>query len=396
VSQKIDISIVSSGANLADARLHRLTRSLLHAGLSIEIFAPGLIKDAPQILNPKQQLTIRKPWFATAWKSTGLLARYYRSRTFVLRSRGQVLYAISPESIAPAFGYAKLLRKKFAVDLFEDYLQLLKDRAWASKFFGTIGWIAKSDTKSALWFARRADLTTVADIQVPPFDARNRLVVRNLPDRSMLTMSGVRNAIPRAIYIGDLRESRGLRAMLQVAEYAQNWEFDFIGGIAPVDQFFVDQWLQAQSARGKAAEAYSSETNSSGRYSSTKSRVRFHGKLAPIDSWKFAEGAWVGLSLLESTPAFIEAVPSKLYEYMSVGLASISSPLPRCIEIINQSKSGMVASNPSEVAAQLKYWEDNPMELDLVRSQAAQWAREHLDSDREYATFAAEMVKLAR
>ena len=391
MSQDIDISIISSGANLADARLHRLTRALLRSGLSVEIFAPGLTRDAPQTFQDGQQLAIRKPWFATAWKSTGLLARYYRSRIFVMRSHGRVLYAISPESIAPAFGYSKLLRKKFAADLFEDYLQLLKDRAWASKFFGTVGWIAKSDTKSALWFARRADLTTVADIQVPPFNACNRLVVRNLPDLSMLTMSGVRGTVPRAIYIGDLRESRGLRAMLQVAEFAQNWEFDFVGGIAPADQFFVNQWLQAQSSTDN-----SSETNSSGTNSSTKSRVRFHGKLAPTDSWKFAEGAWVGLSLLESTPAFIEAVPSKLYEYMSVGLASISSPLPRCIEIIEQSKSGVIASNPNEVAAQLKNWEENPMELDLIRSQAAKWAREHLDSDREYATFAAEMVKLAR
>src|ERR1035437_8442080 len=248
MSQKIDISIISSGANLADARLHRLTRALLRSGLSVEIFAPGLAKAAPQTFQDGQQLAIRKPWFTPTWKSTGLLARYNRSRIFVLRSRGRVLYTISPEAIAPAFGYSKLLRKKFAADLFEDYLQLLNDRAWTTKFFGTVGWIAKSDTKSALWFARRADLTTVADIQVPPFDARNRLVVRNLPDLSMLTMSGVRGSIPRAIYIGDLRESRGLRAMLQVAEYAQNWEFDFIGGIAPADQFFVDQWLQAQSA----------------------------------------------------------------------------------------------------------------------------------------------------
>ena len=396
MSQKIDISIISSGANLADARLHRLTRALLRAGLSVEIFAPGLAKDAPQIFNSGQQLVICKPWLTPTWKSTGLIARYYRSRIFVLRSRGRVLYSISPEAIAPTFGYSKLLRKKFAADLFEDYLQLLKDRAWTSKFFGTVGWIAKSDTKSAVWFAKRADLTTVADIQVPPFVARNRLVVRNLPDLSMLTMSGVRDTTPRAIYIGDLRESRGLRAMLQVAEIAQNWEFDFIGGVAPADQLFVDQWLQTQSARGNAAEANSLDTNSSRINSLASSRIRFHGKLAPIDSWKFAKGAWVGLALLESTPAFIEAVPSKLYEYMSAGLASISSPLPRCIEIIEQSKSGTIASNPKEVAAQLKYWEENPTEIDLIRNQASRWAKEHLDSDQEYATFASEMVKLTR
>lgn len=396
MSQKIDISIISSGANLADARLHRLTRALLRAGLSVEIFAPGLTKNAPQTFEFGQQLKIRKPWLASAWKSTGLLARYYRSRIFVLRSHGRVLYAISPEAIAPSFGYAKLLRKKLAVDLFEDYLQLLKDRAWTSKYLGIVGWIAKSDTKSALWFARRAELTTVADVQVPPFNAHNRLVVRNLPDLSLLTKSGVRSATPRAIYIGDLRGSRGLHAMLKVAELATNWEFDFIGGIAPADQLFVDQWLQTNSSNTNSSVTDVSQTTFSKHNSSVGLRVRFHGKLAPHESWKFAKGAWVGLALLESTPAFIEAVPSKLYEYMSVGLASISSPLPRCIEIIEQSKSGAIASNPNEVAQQLKYWEENQGELDQIRSQAAQWANTHLNSEQEYATFAAEMLKLAR
>lgn len=293
-----------------------------------------------------------------------------------MRARGKVLYAISPEAVAPAFAKAKTLHRKLAVDFFEDYLRLLQDRAWTSKFFGFVGWIAKSDTKSALWFAKRADLTTVADVQVPPFDARNRLVVRNLPDLSLLTKSGERGAIPRAIYIGDLRKSRGLYSMLTVAEMSPAWEFDFIGGIAADDQEFVNQWFDKNG--------------------SDNARVRFHGKLPLRESWKFATGAWVGLSLLESTPAFIEAIPSKLYEYMSVGLASISTPLPRCVELQAISNFGAIESTPEDVAARLEYWKNNSDELDQIRGRVADWAVQNLDSEREYANFAAEMAKLTR
>ncbi len=384
MSQKIDISIISSGANLADARLHRLTRALLRAGLVVEIFAPGKLRDAPTTTNSEQRLVIRTPWFSSNWKKTNLLARYYRSRLFVLRSRGSAIYAISPEAIAPTFVQTRLLRKKFAVDLFEDYLQLLKDRKWASKYFGLIGFIAKSDTKSALWFAKRADLLTVADVQVPPLNAVHRLVVRNLPDVSMLTQSGERSAKPRAIYIGDLRKSRGLHSMLQLAELSPDWEFDFVGGVAPADQEYVNQWLEAQGFSHSSGEP------------PRNSRIRFHGKLAPTESWKVAAGAWVGLSLLESTPAFIQAVPSKLYEYMSVGLATISSPLPRCVDLIESSNSGVIADSPEAAALWLKRWRDNPAEIDHIRSQAIAWASENLDSEREYAIFAAEMVKLTR
>lgn len=374
MSQEIDISIISSGANLADARLHRLTRALLNAGLRVEIFAPGFIKDAPQIEATSQNLVIRKPWSADNWSKTSLLARYYRSRLFAMRANGKILYAISPEAVAPSFARVKFSGRKLAVDFFEDYLRLLKDRAWSNKFFGVVGWIAKSDTRSALWFARRADLTTVADIQVPPFDARNRLVVRNLPDLSLLTKSGERGAVPRAIYIGDLRQSRGLHAMLRVAEISRDWEFDFVGGVAADDQEYVDRWFAKNS--------------------SAISRVRFHGRLPPNESWKFAQGAWVGLSLLEPTPAFIEAIPSKLYEYMSVGLASISTPLPRCIELQATSNFGAIESTPEDVATRLEYWKNNPNELDQIRGQVAEWSAKNLQSDQEYANFAAEMAKL--
>jgi len=381
MSQKIDISIISSGASYADARLHRLTRALLRAGLTVEIFAPGSRKDAPTNVqvdgtSDAPQLILRTPLIGTAWKNTSLLARYYRSRIFAIRSRGRVLYAISPESVAPAYALTRITRKKLAVDFFEDYLRLLKDRAWARKFFGIVGWIASSDTKSALWFSKRADLTTVADVQVPPFDARNRLVLRNLPDLSMLTKSGTRGSTPRAIYIGDLRKSRGLHTMLEAAAIANDWEFDFVGGVAAADQEFVDQWF----AKNPGSE----------------SRVRFHGKLAPSESWKFAAGAWVGLSLLESTPAFVEAVPSKLYEYMSVGLATISTPLPRCVDLIEKSKSGAIESTPEGVAARLAMWRNHPDELDSLRQQGAIWAEQNLDSEREYLNFSAEMVKLTR
>jgi glycosyltransferase involved in cell wall biosynthesis len=309
----------------------------------------------------------------------------------VLRARGKVLYAISPESVAPSIGFAKLTRRKFAVDFFEDYLRLLQDRAWANRFFGIVGWIAKSDTRSALWFAKRADLTTVADVQVPPFDARNRLVVRNLPDLTLLTHSGERGERPRAIYIGDLRKSRGLYTMLEVARMASDWEFDFVGEVAPSDREYVENWLLEKNLQGTGDKG----TGDQGTGSST-SRIRFHGRLAPQESWKLAAGAWVGLSLLESTPAFVEAVPSKLYEYMSVGLPVISTPLPRCVDLIEASQSGAIAATPEEIVELLHNWRNNPEKLDNFRRQGEKWAKEHLDSEQEYRLFAAEMAKLTR
>ena len=186
MSQKIDISIISSGASLADARLHRLTRALLRAGLSVEIFAPGNPKDAP---SQTSKLLIRKPFFTSHWKISSLGPRYFRSRYFVFRSKGRVIYAISPEAIAPSFAFAKLVRRKLAVDFFEDYLRLLNDRAWTKRYFGIIGWIAKLKIPVMI-------IQGTTDIQVSMDDA-NRLA-RALPKAKLVKIEGMNHILKPA------------------------------------------------------------------------------------------------------------------------------------------------------------------------------------------------------
>jgi len=214
--------------------------------------------------------------------------------------------------------------------------------------------------------AASSDMTSVADTQVPPFNAKKRIVVRNLPDLSLLTVSRDLSTTPTAIYIGDVRKSRGIFTILETAEKAPTWRFEIVGNVAAADADAIAKWKANSPA---------------------SARVTFHGRLAPKESWKFAKSAWVGLTLLESTPAFVEAVPSKLYEYMSAGLATISTPLPRCIELLDQSQGGKSAATSSEVAQLLNHWEENPDEIRAIRAQAKSWADANLDSEREYAAF---------
>ena len=92
----------------------------------------------------------------------------------------------------------------------------------------------------------------------------------------------------------------------------------------------------------------------------------------------------MGLSLLEPTPAFIAAIPSKIYEYMSVGLATITTPLPRSVDLIEQSQSGAIADGPASVASILQRWQQNPAEIEKIRTHAAAWAHKNLDAKGEY------------
>ncbi len=346
------ISLISSADQVSDARLHRLCGALVRAGHEVEVWALGTSDNAPL-----------GTVFHRAPGGKSFLARVYRDLILPLKAKGLIWIVVAPDLLPMSWLIAKLKRRRLVADVHEDYFELLKDRAWAK---GLLGSVARIIARVATKVAAVADLTTVADFQVPPFNARNRIVVRNFPDVSLLTPSGELSKIPRAIYIGDVRSSRGVKIILEAAELSPAWRFDIVGNISPDDSEFIQKWRA---------------TNSS------SDRVVFHGRLTPMQSWKFAEGAWVGLSLLESTPAFSAAIPSKLYEYMASGLATISTPLPRCIELIEKSGAGVIAADALAVAAHLNQWSQDASDLIGMRSNAVTWSTSHLDASAEYRAF---------
>lgn len=353
------ISLISSADQVTDARLHRLCGALIRSGSQVEVWALGSPKDAPTGVT-----------FHRAPGGKGFAARVIRDLVLPLRAKGNIWIVVAPDLLPISWLVARIKGRKLVADVHEDYFELLKDRAWAK---GLIGSSAKVIARLATKVAARADLTTVADVQVPPFNARNRLVVRNFPDTSLLTPSGELSAQPRAIYIGDVRTSRGIRTILETAELSPQWSFDIVGNISPNDSQFIDNWKSNSTA---------------------SSRVTFHGRLTPAQSWSFAKGAWVGLSLLQPTPAFSAAIPSKLYEYMASGLATISTPLPRCIELLEKSKGGVIASDAKAVSATLNAWVANPNELIAMRKSAVTWATSNLNASAEYDAFVSEIKAL--
>ena len=355
----IDVSVISSAHDVADARLHRLVNVLVAVGIRVEVICLGEATNAPAGVEFHKAPGVR-----------GLGPRLVRDLVLPFRAQGRVIMTLAPDLIPTAFFAAKLRRRLLVTDIYEDYEQLLKDRTWASGLKGKLAIIV---ARLSTTIAAKSDLATVADVQVPPFQAKQRLVVRNLPDLSFLKPSGEMESAPRAIYVGDVRSSRGLRTMLEIANKSPAWSIDIVGSVAPEDQKFVDQWVA---------------------HSPNAERVRFYGRLAPAESWKIAEGAWIGFSLLAPTPAFLAAMPSKLYEYMTIGLAVVSTPLPRCAELIRQSQSGFVSADALEISEQLNAWALDPRPLTQMRQNAASYAAENFDSRAEYLAFVSAIKNL--
>jgi glycosyltransferase involved in cell wall biosynthesis len=127
-------------------------------------------------------------------------------------------------------------------------------------------------------------------------------------------------------------------------------------------------------------------------------RVRFHGRLPPRISWQYARGAWAGLALLRETPAFVEAMPSKVYEYLACGLPVLATDLPRQALLVSELGAGAVVSardSGQMAGAVLRRWTEEPSEYALVRESAAAAATRFRGSD-SYVEFGRRVSQLVR
>jgi len=337
---QFDVSILAAGRDVSNARLQRVMASCVEAGLKVELFSCGNKCDLPSGVT-----------FHSVSKGTRV-TRIANSLTLPWRAKGQVLFTPDPEGAIAIWLSSFVRRRPWVADVREDYRLLIEDRAWAT---GSRKYIALLLAKFAVFVCARADVTIVVDDWIRPLQAKKRLVVRNAPDIRFLPDAQDPDVSPRALYVGDVRSSRGLWSMLRTMELAPDWHLDIVGTISTDDIAQVLVWKDQSPAA---------------------SRVKFHGTLKPEESWKFAAGAWVGLSLLEDTPAFQRAWPTKIGEYLACGIPVITTDLPRPREVIISTRAGASVDfdttelTAGQTAGILNSWAENPDKYREVRARA--------------------------
>ena len=361
----VDVSLLTTGHDVADARLHRLAEVLVGEGLSVEVAGLGCPTDGPLGVEVR------------AGQRRSLGHRAVRAVVLPWTARGRVLVVLDPDLVLPA-----LLRRwaspwssagrRVVADVHEDYATTLLDRSWAR---GLRMVVARLVVAGALRAAAWTDVTVVADDHLPPHRPRSRLVVRNVPMRAMLPPPAPRDPAPRALYIGDVRRSRGLQTMLAVLEACPGWSLDVVGPVAAADRRWLKQWRAVSPARD---------------------RVTFHGRRPPRDAWRLASGAWVGLCLLEPTPAFVAALPSKILEYLACGLCVVATPLPRAAALITEAGAGAIVADAAAAAATLRSWSERPADVTAHQASARAWAAANLSESTDYSDFGRLIAELAR
>ncbi len=155
-------------------------------------------------------------------------------------------------------------------------------------------------------------------------------VVRNFPDlRQFPKPVAQKERQKLLVYVGGLSEIRGLREMMALLQSLPDYRLRLVGAWGSEA---LRRWAEQHPAW---------------------SRVEATGPLTHQEALEAIAPARLGLCLLQPRPNYLEALPTKLFEYMALGIPVLASNFPLWRDIVEGADCGGVAdpSKPDQVLA---------------------------------------------
>jgi glycosyltransferase involved in cell wall biosynthesis len=172
------------------------------------------------------------------------------------------------------------------------------------------------------------------------------VVVQNFPIPAELHHEGslpYRERPPLFAYLGGLSPMRGIREMLSALERLP---------------------AQSQARLALAGKFESDAVEAECRQRPGWARVDMLGYLGRTELAGLLGRSRAGLVLLRPEPSYMESYPTKLFEYMAVGLPVVASHFPLWREIVEGAGCGLLVDplDPDAIARALSWVLDHPAE----------------------------------
>lgn len=323
------VLIVSTVHWVGDPRLNRHREYLTDAGHEVSLMSH---RGAPR-------------WLALA-----------RTLKDIARSKSSVVILPDPELYFLGSVAARLTGKRPVPDIHEDYPRAAMARPWVP------GWarpVVRVLAAFATWLGRLAAWRVM--VAAPELARRGDLVVLNVPDPLSLQPVAP-DGSHRLVYIGDVTLARGALAMVETLGHLdESFVLEVIGNLSTG----VASWIES------AADGLG-----------VRSRVDLIGRLEHSEAWSRAGGALAGLNLLAAVPAYMEAVATKLWEYMAIGLPVVVSDLPGQARIVSQIHPDLVCPTPLEAADMIRRLAHDPELRKALGEQARRLVEEKWEASR--------------
>jgi len=167
----------------------------------------------------------------------------------------------------------------------------------------------------------------------------------------------------RIFYMGILLESRGLQqiaeALFILKKQGHVIEFDVVG------------------------ELYSSlekQLHALPFWNDVSAHIHFHGRLTLEKGYEISHGAAVGMCIIQPMKNSVESYPTKMFEYMAIGLPQVTSHFPLYRAVVEENNVGIYVdpSNAHEIATAILSIMQDPARADNMRQCGLQTAHKYV------------------
>lgn len=315
------ICILTSGHDIFDNRIYyKEILSLKKQYNEIYLIAPGnkdfITEDGIVVKTFKR----RKSWYDR-------LEPMCKMYEMALKINADIYHAHEPDSFRVAIKLKKKLGCKVIYDSHEYHPEGFSEYfTWGKSIVKKLVYLYEKKN------ARQADyIISVNDILVDKFKKYNKNV-ELLPNYPVIDRGYTKNLneIPTYIYVGGLKEDRGIFKIIQaIHKVNKPYKYYFIGAFETVEfEKRVKEFCINNSSNGE---------------------IIFTGKIPHKEVFNYLSKSHIGFVLLQPENwRYINSEPIKLFEYMVTETAIIASDFPMMKNIVEEGKSGIVI-DPTDV-----------------------------------------------
>jgi glycosyltransferase involved in cell wall biosynthesis len=322
------VCIITSVHPPFDTRIfHREAKSLANNGIDVTFIVPW------KLIN----ITIDKINIVGLTQNKLRIQRLLKSLKVLnsaLCQTADIYHFHDPELIPLGILLQLITKKPVVYDIHEHYPDAIKLKDWIP------GWIRKFaaiffDSLEICFASFFAALITADDAIASRFhNCHDRLVILyNFPKADFGQMQkGIkphRQHAVQLIYVGGINRDRGQWLMLDVVRILASEKNKDVG-------LWVIGNLASDEKRCEFVKAIESDEV-------LRNRVVCPGIIPQEDLGPWLASADVGLVPLQPVAKFYKNIPTKMFEYMAVGLPVVGSDLPPIRRFIEESKAGLLA-----------------------------------------------------
>lgn len=252
--------------------------------------------------------------------------------------------------------FALRLKRKGKIviyDAHEDVPKQILDKHWIPVFARRI--VSKLFAAYEYYVARRiSGVISVTEIICDRFKSINPNVemVANYPlmnETQALRELNINQEPRRICYVGGLFAKRGVKELVEAMEHVDG-ELVLAGTFSPPE---FETELRNLKAWNK---------------------VDYRGQVSRGELIKILKSSSVGIVTLHPTASYLEALPIKMFEYMSAGIPFVASNFSYWKKIIDAENCGLVADplNPAEISESIQLLLNNPEKAQTMGSNGYQ------------------------